>query len=136
MKSNPFHSLYYYSGFGKMFSTLCSSTTVAFHLSFVFTKQLTVLTMYSLYLGLGSKLFVPSCRKFEECERNEYMFYINILYPSIFWVIQLRRMGWVGHVALWRRGEVYKGFWWGNLKEGDHLENPGVDGMIILKVTF
>ena len=26
----------------------------------------------------------------------------------------------------WR---LYIGFWWGNLKEGDHLENPDVDGI-------
>jgi len=26
------------------------------------------------------------------------------------------------------RGEVYTGFWWGNLKERDHLEDQGVDG--------
>jgi hypothetical protein len=30
------------------------------------------------------------------------------------------------------RGEVYTGFWWGNLKERDHLEDPGLDGRIIL----
>jgi len=30
-------------------------------------------------------------------------------------------------------GEVHTGFWWGNLRERDHLENPGVDGRIILK---
>jgi hypothetical protein len=28
---------------------------------------------------------------------------------------------------------VHTGFWWGNLREGDHLENPGADGRIILK---
>ena len=22
---------------------------------------------------------------------------------------------------------MYTGFWWGNLREGDHLEDPGVD---------
>jgi hypothetical protein len=34
------------------------------------------------------------------------------------------------------RGEVHTGFWWGNLREGGHLENPGVDGRIILKWMF
>jgi len=28
---------------------------------------------------------------------------------------------------------VNKGFWWGNLRERDHSEYPGVDGRIILK---
>jgi hypothetical protein len=28
---------------------------------------------------------------------------------------------------------VHTGFWWGELREGDHLENPGIDGRIVLK---
>jgi len=26
---------------------------------------------------------------------------------------------------------VHTGFWWGNLREGAHLEDPGVDGRIL-----
>jgi hypothetical protein len=38
-----------------------------------------------------------------------------------------------GHVACRGRGEVYTRFQWANLKEGNHLEDPGIDGTIILK---
>jgi hypothetical protein len=47
---------------------------------------------------------------------------------SIFRVIKSRRLRWAGHVARMGRGEVHTGLWWGNLREGDHLEDPGVDG--------
>jgi hypothetical protein len=35
-----------------------------------------------------------------------------------------------------RRAEVYTGYWWENLRERDHVVDPGVDGKIILKWIF
>jgi hypothetical protein len=34
---------------------------------------------------------------------------------------------------VWGRGEVDTGFCWENLRERDHLEEPGVDGRVILR---
>ena len=31
---------------------------------------------------------------------------------------------------------AYTGFWWGNLRERDHMGDPGVDGRIILRWVF
>ena len=33
-------------------------------------------------------------------------------------------------------GEVHTGFWWDNLREGDHLEDLDVDGSLIFKWIF
>jgi hypothetical protein len=32
--------------------------------------------------------------------------------------------------------QVHTGYWWADLREGDHLGNPGVDERIILKCIF
>jgi hypothetical protein len=36
----------------------------------------------------------------------------------------------------WEIGEVKTGFWWGDPREGDRLEDRGVDGSIIFKRIF
>ena len=33
---------------------------------------------------------------------------------------------------IWGRVEVYTGFWWGNLRERDHLEDADIHWRIIL----
>jgi hypothetical protein len=45
-------------------------------------------------------------------------------------------MRWVVYVAQIGRGEACTGFCWGNLEERDHLEEPGLDGWIILRWIF
>jgi hypothetical protein len=58
---------------------------------------------------------------------------LNVLYsPNIIRMIKSRRMRW----RVWGRREVHTGFWRGNLKEGDHLECPGIDWRIILIWMF
>jgi hypothetical protein len=32
--------------------------------------------------------------------------------------------------------EAYTGFWWGHLRERDHLKDPGIDRRIILRWIF
>jgi len=63
---------------------------------------------------------------------------LNDLYssPNIVRVIKSRRMRWAWHVACMGERRGYKGFWWGNLREKDHLQDPGVDGRIILRGIF
>jgi len=51
----------------------------------------------------------------------------NIYYPNM----EVR-----GMLHVWGTGEAYTEFWWGNLRERDHLEYPGVDGRTILRWIF
>ena len=50
--------------------------------------------------------------------------------PNIIQAIKSRRMRYVGHVAHMRKRRG------ANLRERDHLENPEIDGRIILKCIF
>ena len=42
-------------------------------------------------------------------------------------------MRWAGVVAHMVTGEVHTGFWWGELRERDHLVDLDIDGRIILQ---
>jgi hypothetical protein len=63
---------------------------------------------------------------------------LNDLYSSqnIIRVIRSRRMRWAGHVTRMGKREVHTGFRWGDLREGDHLRDPGVDRRKILNYIF
>jgi hypothetical protein len=54
--------------------------------------------------------------------------------PDIILVIKSRRLRWAAHVA--RMGERRGAYRAGNLREGDHFEDPDVDGRMLLKWTF
>jgi hypothetical protein len=56
--------------------------------------------------------------------------------PNSVWLIKSRRIRWTGYVARMGRGKVHTGFRWGNLRDIDHLEDPGIDGRIILRWIF
>jgi hypothetical protein len=51
--------------------------------------------------------------------------------PNIVRVIKSKRIRWAGHVARMGEGRGVTEFWWGNLRERDHWEDPGVDGRTI-----
>jgi hypothetical protein len=51
-------------------------------------------------------------------------------------MIKSKRIGSVGFVARMGRGGVHTAFWWGNLREIDNLEDPGMDRRLILKLIL
>jgi hypothetical protein len=56
--------------------------------------------------------------------------------PNIIWVINSRKMRRAGHVArMGARRSAYR-HWWGDLRDGDDLKDPGLDGRIILQWIF
>jgi hypothetical protein len=62
-------------------------------------------------------------------------FYALLSSSNTILVIKSRGMRWVGvgHVVRIWTGEVHTGFWWGDPRECDHLEDLGVDWRILLK---
>jgi hypothetical protein len=70
----------------------------------------------------GDVLMDEGTREWRRLHNEE----LNDLYssPTIIRVIKSKRIRWAGHVAPMGNREVYTGFWWGDLREGDHLGRP------------
>jgi len=59
---------------------------------------------------------------------------LNDLYfsPNIFRLIKSKRMRWVNRVVSMGKVEVHTGFWLGNRRERDYLEDPAIDWRVLL----
>ena len=59
---------------------------------------------------------------------------LNDLYcsPNIVRVIKIEKNEMVRACSTQVGQEVYRRIWWRNLREKDHLEDPGIEGRIIL----
>ena len=81
------------------------------------------------------KIFGPKRDEVAGEWRNLHNKELNDLYssPNIVRVVKSGRMRWAGNVARTGEGQAYTGFRWGQVRERDHLEDPSVDGKVILK---
>jgi hypothetical protein len=80
--------------------------------------------------GVLRRIFGPKMDKVTGEWRKLHNGELHNLYsfPNIIRQIRSRRMRWVGHVAhMGEERKVYKVLV-GNLKEGDHLKDAGIDG--------
>jgi hypothetical protein len=63
---------------------------------------------------------------------------LNDLYTTsyVIRVIKSKIMSWARDVARYGGTEIRAGFWWGNLRESDHMGDSGLDEKIILRRNF
>jgi hypothetical protein len=68
-------------------------------------------------------------------QRNEEL---HDLYCSsnVIRMMKSRRMRWAGHIVRTGGEEVHTEFWWGNLTERDHMQDLGLDVIIIFKLIL
>ena len=69
-------------------------------------------------------------RKLNKEELSDLYFLQNIVRGSH------RELDERGVLHVWGEERCMQGFWWGNLSQRDHLEDPGVDGRTILIWIF
>jgi hypothetical protein len=76
------------------------------------------------------KLFGPNRDEVEEALRKLHSEEFLVLYFSPDIVCVIEELDWACG-TFEREGKYLQGFWWGNLKKGNHLEDIGIDGRII-----
>jgi hypothetical protein len=89
------------------------------------------LSYYGVENGVTREIFWPKKEEVTRNWRQLHNWELHDLYssPNIIRVISSRRMRWAGHVARSSgRREIYTGFRWGDVKEIDNLEGPGING--------
>jgi hypothetical protein len=82
---------------------------------------------------VSRRIFGPKRDKITREWRKLHNEQLNGLYssPSVVRVIKINKNEMGGACSVYCGGEMYTGFWWENLRKGDHLEDPGIDGRII-----
>jgi hypothetical protein len=84
--------------------------------------------------GVLRKIFGAKRNEVDEERRRQHKEEIHALNstPNVIREIKSRKKRW-GHEAWMRLGEVHTGFWYEILREGDCLQELGVDGRVIFK---
>jgi hypothetical protein len=82
-----------------------------------------------LRIGVLRRIFGPKGDEVKGEWRNLHNEELNNLHssPDIVRVIKLRRMRRAGHVARRGKREVYTGFWWGKVRERNHVDIINMD---------
>ena len=88
--------------------------------------------------GMLRRIFGPKRDKVTGERRNLHNKELNDLYCSsdVFQVIQPGIIRWAGHVARRGREQVHTGFWRGEMRKKEHLEDLSIEGRVILKWIF
>jgi hypothetical protein len=60
----------------------------------------------------------------------------HLYFSPIFNQVIKSRMRWAGMLNAWLRTEMHAGFWWGNVKDRNHLEDLDVYGKDNINMDF
>ena len=126
------------------FRLLPNNTKIKIHITIILLLVLYECETWSLILREECRLrvfenrvlrgiFAPKGDGVTEERRKLHYEVLNDLYCSPSTVrVNKSRMRWTGYVARMGIGDAYTGFCWVNLRERGHLEDPSVNGRIMV----